>query len=86
MGLVKPFVVNNPDIGRKAITGNDFDKFVFKVPMLRNIKLTYPCFHDGSVWGLEEAIMLMADIQLGMGVNEQEAVKIAEFLRSTYHK
>ncbi|OLQ89788.1 cytochrome B6 [Vibrio ponticus] len=82
MGLVKPFATDNPDIGRKAITGNDFDKFVFKVPTLRNIELTYPYFHDGSVWDLEEAIMLMADIQLGMGVNEQEAVKIAEFLRS----
>ncbi|WP_162047712.1 cytochrome-c peroxidase [Vibrio taketomensis] len=82
MGLVKPFVTDNPDVGRKAITGKDFDKFVFKVPTLRNIDLTYPYFHDGSVWDLEDAIMLMADIQLGMGVNEQEAVKIAEFLRS----
>lgn len=82
MGLVKPFVTDNPDVGRKAITGNDFDKFVFKVPTLRNIELTYPYFHDGSVWDLKEAVMLMADIQLGMGVNEQEAEKITEFLRS----
>ncbi|AIV05715.1 MULTISPECIES: cytochrome-c peroxidase [Vibrio] len=82
MGLVKPFATDNPDIGRKAITGNDFDKFVFKVPTLRNIELTYPYFHDGSVWDLEEAVAMMADLQLGQKLTKEESVKITEFLRS----
>lgn len=41
MGLVKAFKTDNPDIGRAAVTGKDFDKYVFKVPTLRNIELTY---------------------------------------------
>ncbi|MGM8892036.1 cytochrome-c peroxidase, partial [Psychrobacter sp. 1Y1] len=53
MGLVKPFHTDNPAEGRKAVTGKEADKFVFKVPTLRNIELTYPYFHDGSVWELE---------------------------------
>ena len=80
MGLVKPFAKDNPDVGRKAITGNDFDKFVFKVPTLRNDELTYPYFHDGSVWDLEEAVAMMADLQLGQRLTKEESGKITEFL------
>ncbi|USD63657.1 cytochrome-c peroxidase [Vibrio sp. SCSIO 43140] len=82
MGLVKAFETDNTDIGRAAITGNDFDKYVFKVPTLRNIELTYPYFHDGSVWDLQEAVEVMADIQLGIPVTKQEAKKITAFLHS----
>ncbi|MGD8110027.1 cytochrome-c peroxidase [Vibrio sp. TRT 21S02] len=82
MGLVKPFETENPDVGRKAITGNEFDKFVFKVPTLRNVELTYPYFHDGSVWDLQEAVELMADIQLGQKLTKGEASKITDFLKS----
>ncbi|KHT40290.1 cytochrome-c peroxidase [Vibrio sinaloensis] len=82
MGLVKPFATDNPDIGRKAITGNEFDKFVFKVPTLRNVELTYPYFHDGSVWQLEEAVSMMADLQLGKKLTKDESGKITEFLKS----
>ncbi|GLQ74627.1 cytochrome-c peroxidase [Vibrio penaeicida] len=82
MGLVKPFATDNPDEGRKAITGKEFDKFVFKVPTLRNIELTYPYFHDGSVWDLKQAVKTMADIQLGQALSDDEAEKITEFLKS----
>ncbi|CCN80375.1 Cytochrome c551 peroxidase [Vibrio nigripulchritudo SFn27] len=82
MGLVKPFETNNPDEGRKAITGNDFDRFVFKVPTLRNVELTYPYFHDGSEWDLKQAVKTMADIQLGQPLTDGEATKITEFLKS----
>ncbi|MCX9565434.1 c-type cytochrome [Vibrio cholerae] len=82
MGLVKPFVTQNLDEGRKAVTGNDVDKFVFKVPTLRNIELTYPYFHDGSVWDLQQAVEVMADIQLGQKLTREESGKITEFLKS----
>ncbi|TOH45300.1 cytochrome B6 [Vibrio parahaemolyticus] len=82
MGLVKPFATDNPDVGRKAITGSEFDKFVFKVPTLRNVELTYPYFHDGSVWDLQEAVEMMADLQLGQKLTQEESTKITEFLRS----
>lgn len=82
MGLIKPFHTENPAEGRKAVTGKDADKFVFKVPTLRNIELTYPYFHDGSVWTLEEAVNTMIDIQLGQSLSEQETAQMVSFLKS----
>lgn len=82
MGLVKPFHTNNPTEGRKGVTGKEADKFVFKVPTLRNIELTYPYFHDGSVWELAEAVNTMADIQLGQALSEEETKQMVSFLNS----
>ncbi|MCS6191274.1 cytochrome-c peroxidase [Shewanella baltica] len=82
MGLIKPFHTNNPAKGRIAVTGKEADKFVFKVPTLRNIELTYPYFHDGSVWTLEEAVNTMADIQLGQKLSDKENLEMVAFLVS----
>ena len=82
MGLIKPFHTNNPTEGRKGVTGKEADKFVFKVPTLRNIELTYPYFHDGSVWELEDAINTMADIQLGQKMSDKEIKEMLAFLVS----
>ncbi|MGI2181946.1 cytochrome-c peroxidase [Shewanella oncorhynchi] len=82
MGLIKPFHTNNPAEGRKGVTGKEGDKFVFKVPTLRNIELTYPYFHDGSVWTLEEAVNTMADIQLGQKLSDKEVKEMVAFLNS----
>lgn len=48
------------DPGRKDATKADADTGKFKTPSLRNVALTAPYFHDGSVKTLEEAISLMA--------------------------
>jgi cytochrome c peroxidase len=40
------------DEGRFTETGNEADKYMFKVPSLRNITETHPYFHDGSVESL----------------------------------
>lgn len=82
MGLIKPFHTNNPAEGRIDVTGKEADKFVFKVPTLRNIELTYPYFHDGSVWTLEEAVNTMADIQLGQKLSDKENLEMVAFLVS----
>ncbi len=70
------------DPGRYEVTKNEADRFVFKVPGLRNIALTAPYFHDGSVWTLEEAVQIMADTQLGTKLSLADAASIATFLRS----
>jgi cytochrome c peroxidase len=44
------------DIGRKRLTEKDEDLEKFKVPTLRNIALTAPYMHDGSVKSLENVI------------------------------
>lgn len=82
MGLFKPFHTNNPAQGRKDVTGNNADKFVFKVPTLRNIELTYPYFHDGSVWTLKQAVNTMADIQLNRHFTTKQTQELVAFLRT----
>jgi len=55
-------IMRNPwklkDRGRIEVTGRDNDLFTFKVPSLRNVALTYPYFHNGSVWNLERSLSL----------------------------
>ena len=45
-----------PDSGRIRLTGLESDRGVFKVPSLRNIALTSPYMHDGSLATLEAVI------------------------------
>ncbi len=44
------------DDGRFRITNDEADKGKFKTPSLRNIELTYPYMHNGSIQTLEEVI------------------------------
>jgi cytochrome c peroxidase len=70
------------DYGRFNITGREEDRYVFKVPSLRNVALTAPYFHDGSVPTLEEAVRIMARYQLGRPTDELETRLIVAFLES----
>jgi len=44
------------DIGRERLTGQPSDRALFKVPTLRNIAVTGPYMHDGSIATLREVI------------------------------
>lgn len=44
------------DAGRKRLTGLESDEALFKVPSLRNVELTAPYMHDGSILTLEAVI------------------------------
>jgi cytochrome c peroxidase len=68
------------DLGRYTITGNERDRHVFRVPSLRNIAVTAPYFHDGSVASLGEAVAIMARSQLGREVPQQDVDLIVKFL------
>jgi cytochrome c peroxidase len=46
------------DLGRYAITHKDEDRGAFKTPSLRNVELTAPYMHDGSIATLEDVIDL----------------------------
>jgi cytochrome c peroxidase len=70
------------DFGRFNVTKNEKDRFVFKVPSLRNVALTAPYFHDGSVNNLTEAVNIMVRYQLGRIKNPAEINKIVLFLRT----
>jgi len=70
----------NIDLGRHNVTGNEWDKRVFKVPSLRFAVHTAPYFHDGSVKTLREAIDIMTEFQLGRKVPDEHKNAIMEFL------
>lgn len=74
--------VNEADLGRYNITKNDIDKHMFKVPSLRNVALTAPYFHDGSVKTLPEAVDVMFKYQLGRPGSAQDKELIVKFLHT----
>ncbi len=82
MGIVEPYITDNPAEGRVAVTGKDADRFSFKVPTLRNVELTYPYFHDGAHWQLEDAVDLMARLQLGRELEKQDIDNMTAFLKT----
>jgi cytochrome c peroxidase len=70
------------DEGRALATKNPEDKYVFKVPTLRNVAMTGPYFHDGSVASLPDAVKTMARVQLGATLGDKEVSDIVAFLGS----
>lgn len=44
------------DLGRGKITGKKEDEFLFKVPSLRNVEVTYPYMHDGRFSKLSQVL------------------------------
>ena len=81
-GVAKPYEKDTQTLGRYNVTKDEKDKYVFKVPLLRNIALTAPYFHDASTWSLREAVTIMAEYQLGGTFAEDETNKIVAFLRT----
>ena len=68
------------DKGRAEVTGNDVDAHTWKVPTLRNIALTAPYFHNGSVKTLNEAVEVMAVTQLNQKLTGEQVNDIEAFL------
>jgi len=85
-GLMKPYweltkstVIDN---GRFDVTQNEADKYVFKVPSLRNIEKTYPYFHDGSIMSLKEATDIMGKAQLNKTFTDKEIDDMVAFMNT----
>ncbi len=72
----------NIDNGLFDQTKKESDKYLFKVPGLRNIEKTAPYFHDGSVEKLEGAVKIMAEVQLGKNLSEKDVNNIVTFLKT----
>jgi cytochrome c peroxidase len=70
------------DKGRFDVTNNPADMYLFKVPTLRNVAMTPPYFHDGSVATLPEAVRVMGKVQLGKDLSKEDVDAIAAFLGS----
>lgn len=74
--------VTKVDYGRYNVTGNEDERYLFKVPSLRTVTLTAPYFHDGSEEKLEDAIKVMAKYQLGRKIPDEDIRLMIQFLHS----
>ncbi len=70
------------DKGKFHDTQKPEDMFIFKVPQLRNVAMTPPYFHDGSVAKLDDAVRVMARLQLGKQLSDEDVKHIVAFLQT----
>lgn len=88
--------IGNPnDTGRYLITQNEEEKFLFKVPSLRNVEVTRPYMHDGRFRNLEAVLNHYTDgiqdsetldkslkSKLKIELNQEEKEAIIAFLKT----
>jgi cytochrome c peroxidase len=79
LGIAEPWP-DQTDPGRYQVTKDESDRFVVKVPSLRNVAKTGPYFHDGKVSTLEQAVTSMAQHQLGKPLGTAEVKVIVAWL------
>lgn len=83
-------VLNNPELaelGRFLVTHAPKDIGKFKTPSLRNVAITAPYMHDGSIATLEEAVdreIYYRSLESGRALllSPSEKIAIVEFLKS----
>jgi cytochrome c peroxidase len=61
---------------------NTKTNILLRVPSLRNVAVTPPYFHDGSITTLPEAVRKMASAQLDVALDERDIADITAFLGS----
>lgn len=86
LGIYKNYFISSSttaaDLGHYRATGNKKDLFVFRVPSLRNVALTAPYFHDGSIGNLKDVILVMGLYQAGRHIPPQDVDSIVHFLNA----
>ena len=68
--------------GRMDFTKNPAHKDLFRVPNLRNVALTWPYFHTGTVDKLEDAVRIMCITQNDMEPSDSAVKEITAFLHA----
>jgi len=74
--------LTDADLGRFSVTGNEADRHAFKSPMLRNVGVTPPYFHDGSTSDLTVVVKKMGRHQLKTELSDEDANAIVAFLKT----
>ena len=69
------------DVGVRN-NGGEKTPSLWRVPSLRNIALTAPYFHNGSVETLNEAVRVMARVQLNRTLTDEQADNLVAFLET----
>ena len=70
------------DLGRFEFSNDSGEKYMWRVPPLRNIALTAPYFHNGSAKTLREAVKIMAKTQTNKVLSRQQLDAVVAFLNS----
>jgi len=65
-----------------GFTGKDSDFQKFKTPGLRNVAITAPYFHDGSMPTMEDAVRAMARYELGKDLKDGDLNSIVAFMKT----
>lgn len=83
---------NYKDEGRMRLTNKTEDKALFKIPTLRNISITAPYMHDGSMATLSDVVdhynsggkqnKNKSKLVKPLGLTEQEKIQLIAFLKS----
>ncbi len=81
-GAVVPMQQQSLGADRFALTGDPFDHNRYRVPSLRNVALTAPYLHDGSVTDLRALLYLHAYHNIGFQLTPDEVESLVAFLDS----
>lgn len=83
---------NEPDLGRFVVTNDPRDTGAFKTPTIRNVALTAPYMHDGSVATLEEVVEIydkgghpnphLSDKMRPLKLTAEEKADLVEFMKA----
>lgn len=87
------FGVSDRDTGKMAVTQDDQHAFQFRTPSLRNVELTAPYMHDGSIKTLREVVEFynrggspddpkLDEKMKPLGLSETEMDHLVEFLKA----
>lgn len=84
--------VKDPDLGRYVVTKEEKDKGAFKTPTVRNVALSAPYMHDGSLATLEEVVehynkggtpnKWLSNKIPALKLTPQEKIDLVEFMRA----
>ena len=87
-----PGAADDSDPGLMRVTGNRDDRGKFRTPTLRNVALTEPYMHNGSMRTLEEVVAHFnsggidvsnkADLMQPLGLTDEEQQAIVAFLKT----
>jgi cytochrome c peroxidase len=70
------------DKGVAEVSKKKENEHFWKVPTLRNVALTAPYFHNGSVKTLEQAVKIMAKLQLNKELSKEDTADVVAFLHA----
>ncbi len=69
-------------VGRYKVTGDENDKFTYKVPSLLNVAMTPPYTHAGVIRDLPTMVRVMGSKMLGTELPDDEVADITAFLHA----